>query len=266
MDAFKKKRPNGNTTTTTTAKPRPQQRSTTASSSKPAAAPDESSPYFSKAETVEQSTNPLTATGTTSTTLQIIESTGDIFSAPINTLLIHACNCQASWAAGIAKAFKQNCPEAFPKYAAYCKKWTPDQLFGTAFLIAPSDDAFSAATTKETADGDDEGFAEADDDDEPGDPATHFVGCLFTSHHYGKRKDSPTKILAATKPAMEDLLRKVQEWNESVDEGKRIKEVRMCKINSGLFNVPWEKTRQVLEGIEVGKSGVEVVKVVSLEE
>lgn len=65
---------------------------------------------------------------------------------------------------------------------------------------------------------------------------------------------------------MMDLLVKVREWDDVHGEEERVGEVRMCKINSGLFGVPWEKTKAVLEEIEVEKGGVCEVKVVSREE
>ncbi|KAK3638479.1 ADP-ribose 1''-phosphate phosphatase [Elasticomyces elasticus] len=170
-------------------------------------------------------------------TLIVTEEEGDIFDAPPDTLIIHACNCDGSWGGGIALAFKKHYPGAYEKYAAHCKR-SGDDLVSTAYLIPP----------------------------QAGDDSKHFVGCLFTSRHYGGRKDSPTKILAATKPAMLDLLKQVREFNAKADEGDRVNEVRICKINSGLFKVPWTKTRAVLEGIDVDGEDVKEMKVVSPEE
>jgi hypothetical protein len=48
-------------------------------------------------------------------------------------------------------------------------------------------------------------------------------------------------------------------------EGDRIAEVRMCKINSGLFGVPWEATREGIEGVEVGAGDLEEIAVYSLD-
>ena len=93
-------------------------------------------------------------------------------------------------------------------------------------------------------------------------PPKHFIGCLFTSAHYGRRRDSPRSILNATVPAMVDLLRKVREWNAACEAGEEVREVRMCKVNSGLFGVPWGETRRVLGEIDVGRSVVKVVRVV----
>lgn len=172
------------------------------------------------------------------TTLIIHKETGDIFSAPPNTLLIHACNCEGSWGAGIALAFRKSYPSAFMKYAEHCTSLGHD-LLGKAFLIPPAPDV------EETK--------------------RHFVGCLFTSRSKGKKADSPAKILQATSPAMRDLMVQVKEWNARNSLEQKVAEVRMCKINSGLFRVPWEKTRAALETIEVGELDIKTVKVVSLE-
>jgi ADP-ribose 1''-phosphate phosphatase len=98
---------------------------------------------------------------------------GDLFLAPPNSILVHACNTQGSWGAGIALAFKRNYPTQFEQYKAHCKEHGRD-LVGTCLLI-------------------------------PGD--VHDIACLFTSRAYGKRKDTPEEILAATQGAVQDLLK-----------------------------------------------------------
>lgn len=170
------------------------------------------------------------------TTLAITESIGDIFDAPRGTLIIHSCNCRGSWGAGIAAAFKSHYPNAYKIYAARCQKWK-NELFESAQLISP----------------------------QKADRQGHFVGCLYTSRHYGKKKDTPEKILSVTGPAMQDLLEKVKEWNDEHGSNEQVQEVRMCMINSGLFAVPWEETRAVLEGIDVSHLDVREVKVISRE-
>lgn len=99
---------------------------------------------------------------------------------------------------------------------------------------------------------------------------------MFTSEKKGKGKGSKESILEATGEAVEDLVRKVRDLNEGGDgaDGKakagsskedRIDEVRMCKINSGLFGVPWEATREVIEGVEIGEGDLEEIAVYSLD-
>lgn len=217
---------------------------------------------------------PLQSSSPAASTLTVTEHAGDIFSAPSNTVLVHACNCQGSWSAGIAKAFKTHYPAAFKKYAAHCERWSADELLGTALLIPPASFSAAAADTKGNEGGKNATSTKgkANGMVESGEKGSHFVGCLFTSAHYGKRKGSPKQILEATGPAMEDLLRKINAWNEDHpiqskdddDNGKNAKVigenmrsgvVRMCKINSGLFNVPWEDTKAVIEGLQFEEGG-----------
>lgn len=152
--------------------------------------------------------------------LRIIDKVGDLFTAPDNAVLIHACNCVGSWGAGIAAAFKQKYPVAYRIHNAHCKSKKPENLVNTAQLISPSEKQ----------------------------GRKHWVGCLFTSVRFGKRRDSPEQILKATKPAMEALMAQIK---EQIEKGREIGEVRMCQINSGLFAVPWEKSKESIETIEV---------------
>lgn len=173
--------------------------------------------------------------------LEVIEKTSDLFSAPTNTVLIHACNCKGSWSAGIAKAFHDRYPHAYKKHKALCDD-QKEGLIGTAQLISPVD--YDVDSTK----------------------PRHFVGCLFTSRKYGKAKDSKAEILSATASAMEDLLDQVNALNMDVEDGQKIEEVWMCKINAGLFRVPWSETRKLLEGITIkhsDKGSIRVITVVS---
>lgn len=181
-------------------------------------------------------TDPITTAFDTkpSTHITLTESTGDIFSAPANTLLIHACNTQGTWNAGIASAFKAHYPAAYSIYQGHCKKWG-ESLLSSALLIPPP-------TTTSTAP-----------------DKRHFIGCLFTSAKRGKGKGSVNSILEATGPAMEDLMRQVK-------EDGRVGKVRMCKINSGLFRVPWQRTRAVIEELEMEEGMGREIAVVTLED
>ncbi|KAL6710101.1 ADP-ribose 1''-phosphate phosphatase [Coniothyrium glycines] len=157
------------------------------------------------------------ANETKTTKLTLKYNVGNMFSAPTGCLLIHACNTQGSWGAGIAKAFKERYPEAYKVYHNFCAKEHSPKTgavpTGTALLIPPVDGH-----------------------------EAHWIGCLFTSAKYGKGKDKPDVIVRNTTLAMEMLL-------ALMDKVDGIAEVRMCKINSGKFGVPWEKTSAVLEAV-----------------
>ena len=154
----------------------------------------------------------------------ITDLTGDLFTAPPHTVLIHACNTMGSWGGGIALAFRQHYPEAYAIYSAHCKRSLPQRLVGTALLIAPR---AGAPPSRQ-----------------------HYVGCLFTSKRYGQAKDSPEMILQATGPAMRDLLGQIAR------EGGEVGEIRMCRINSGLFAVPWEESKRVIEELQLNEKEI----------
>ena len=144
----------------------------------------------------------------------IKEHRGDFFTAPDNTVLVHACNTVGSWGGGIAAAFRQRYPKAYQIYKKHCTQEHDTKINpvprGTCLLIPPVE-------TK------------------PG--PKHWIGCLFTSAKYGKEKDPPHVILRHTGPAFKDLL-------SQLASEPTIEEVRMCQINAGLFAVPWNDTKE----------------------
>ncbi|KAL1733455.1 ADP-ribose 1''-phosphate phosphatase [Schizophyllum commune] len=113
----------------------------------------------------------------------LVYTTGDIFSAPPGSILVHACNTKGAWGSGIAAAFKERFPRAFVVYQAYCKEYGASAL-GMCLLIPDVDGR------------------------------GHEIACLFTSKAYGKRKDGPEEILQATRSALSDLVNKNVEGKE----------------------------------------------------
>ncbi|KAL8634389.1 MAG: hypothetical protein Q9228_008016, partial [Teloschistes exilis] len=109
-----------------------------------------------------------------------------------------------------------------------------------------------------------------------------WIACLFTSYDYGKNVNPPESILKATVAALYDLDLQIQyrrndmakenkylrdavrtwkatneisddhfrtarvEFHEAQVERAVIGECYAVKINSGLFGIPWEKTKDVL--------------------
>ncbi|KAG7285481.1 hypothetical protein NEMBOFW57_010109 [Staphylotrichum longicolle] len=186
------------TTTTTTAKTQPP--------------PPPPSPSTSLTLTLPPSPSPLPiphtslpSTATVTAKIHITDRFGDLFAAPPQTLLIHACNALGSWGGGIALAFRARYPAAFAVYRAHCARSSssggsrsPDhRLVGTALLIPPQ---------AQSRDGKERGRG-------------HYVGCLFTSRGYGRARDGPEEILRATGPAMRDLMRLVAEEEERTGRG-----------------------------------------------
>lgn len=82
----------------------------------------------------------------------------------------------------------------------------------------------------------------------------HWIICLFTSSGYGARVDSPTVIINKTAAALSDLKQQLHEMeslsNDTQD--KKIKHLFACRFNSGLFKVPWGRTRSVIEEVGIG--------------
>lgn len=156
--------------------------------------------------------------------IQVIERTGDLFDAPPGSVLIHACNCIASWGAGIAAQFKKRYPIAHKIHQDHSRRYTPAMLLGTALLIPPSEKS----------------------------GPEHWVGCLFTSKGVGGRKDDKKSILNSTRSAMIELLKEITREGPDM-----IKGIYMCKINSGLFNIPWTDSKRVVQEIGVDMKGMQ---------
>lgn len=142
-------------------------------------------------------------------TLHVTEARGDLFDAPDNTVLAHACNCMGDWGAGIAAVFKRKYPKA---YLIYKNKCNTTSMIGKCLLIPPQE-----------ADG-----------------LKHYIACLFTSRKYGRFKDSKELIIYNTKTAVNDMLSQVDNTYE----------IRMPKINSKNFGVPWSDTSNMLSRIQ----------------
>lgn len=64
---------------------------------------------------------------------------------------------------------------------------------------------------------------------------------LFTSEYYGKLKDPPDVILHNTKEALVTLYK----WLHYIDSYV----IKMPKINSGLFEVPWNDTESIIKEV-----------------
>lgn len=153
-------------------------------------------------------------------TLRLSDQRGTLFdNAPPNTVLIHACNTEGEWGAGIAKVFAKKYPQAELRYKQRCDRAhriPGPPLVGTCFIISP-----------------------VENDQRP----RHYIACLFTSSGYGKQKDAPHVIVNQTVRAMRDFLEKLEYM---IGAGHEVAGLRMCKINSGKFGVPWGHTSQAL--------------------
>jgi ADP-ribose 1''-phosphate phosphatase len=162
--------------------------------------------------------------------IELIEQKGSLFDAPAGAILLHACNCVGSWGAGVALGFKNRYPLAHCEYLMLCRDARPDDIVGTTAL-----------------------FREGCGKD-------HIIGCLFTSRGYGRNKDSKQQIVEATKKCFIDLLDKI-----SKSDHFKNRQIWMCKINSGLFGVPWKETKEVIESIIINSADMPMIKVISFD-
>lgn len=78
------------------------------------------------------------------------------------------------------------------------------------------------------------------------------VGCLFTSEGFGGAVDPPEVILKNTHSALIDFFRAYVFEDRSWT-------VHSNKFNSGLFNVPWEDTENILKNVLARYHNVEWV-------
>lgn len=69
------------------------------------------------------------------------------------------------------------------------------------------------------------------------DKSGYVIGCLFTSKGYGRYAGTPANILLATRLAIADLI---------LQNPAKLP-MHMCKINSGLFRVPWDDSKAILK-------------------
>jgi ADP-ribose 1''-phosphate phosphatase len=168
----------------------------------------------------QRSQNPQNRQGTP---IRIIEETGDLFNSPDRAVLIHACNCLGSWGGGIAAEFRRRYPEAHRIYQNHCSDNSLSNLIGTALLIPPSEHQ----------------------------GPQHWVGCVFTSKRVGRHKDTPPQIIRNTELAMTEMLRLIAEQGQGAIVG-----IYMCRINAGLFNVPWRETKYILQSLDVDLRGM----------
>ena len=171
---------------------------------------------------------------TTNTTVSLSQMRDDIFECPPGSVIVHSCNCIGVWGRGFAKTLADLYPEQYDEYRDHCKSANQKtraqsfkpQLRGTALLCEPP-------ASK--------------------DRRNHAVGCLFVKAKPGPTPsygDNRQQILAHTKTSFEDLLLQVAK-HAGQHSGSKMPELHLPKINSGLFNVPWEMTKKTILTLEL---------------
>ncbi|KGO39501.1 Appr-1-p processing [Penicillium expansum] len=176
------------------------------------------------------------------------ETPGDLFDAPNGAALIHACNCQGVWGAGIARAFRERYPAAYEIYRNHCLIYRDHPVtkmitdlrdedlqpslvvyrpLGTALLIPPQQSDFILHRRR------------------------HWIICLFTSEKYGIRVDSEDMIVNSTFAALQDLSRQLQLLSQQASEtsNERPQSLYSSRFCTGLFNVPWERITKLINTV-----------------
>ncbi|KAF3397735.1 ADP-ribose 1''-phosphate phosphatase [Penicillium rolfsii] len=175
----------------------------------------------------------------------IREVTADLFDAPEGSGLIHACNTEGSWGAGIAQAFRERYPAAYRFYQSHCRAYarskepveivsafsTPQSgqtvlylPLGTALIIPPQPEDYNAGSKQ------------------------HWIICLFTSRGFGRHVDQPNMILNSTQAALRDLKDKLVDLLIDGTEPSPTA-LYSCQFNSGLFRIPWRRTQGLLKSV-----------------
>lgn len=152
--------------------------------------------------------------------MSIIHRSMNLFDAPPESVIVHACNSQGMWGSGIAKRFNELYPDSYTEYQEFCSRWNQER--GTACGLADLSQFY---------------YTES-----------HWVGWIVTSHNYGAAlRDSPELIKINTTLALREFCKKVYKAHPK-EEYSEIP-VYSNKFNSGLFNVPWEDSELILNTV-----------------
>ena len=122
-----------------------------------------------------------------------------------------------------------------------------ESLLGTALLIPPQEGDYKGKPNRR-----------------------HWIACLFTSVGVGFTQSSQAKILDATAKSGLSLKCEMAEVQRDIESAKThggadgadvgtegFGDLYACRINSGIFMVPWEKTKEVLERLRMKMTVVE---------
>ena len=132
------------------------------------------------------------------------------------TILAHACNPFGLWGGGIAAQFRKRFPYANELYAEHCLK-NRQGLLGSCLLVP----AYDPSDFSETG---------------------PLIACLFTSDF----ETPEAKILEHTELSIRSLAQQLESI-PGVEKLNGVPLVNMPQINSGIFNVPWERTEAILD-------------------
>ncbi|KAJ5126551.1 ADP-ribose 1''-phosphate phosphatase [Penicillium atrosanguineum] len=149
--------------------------------------------------------------------------------------------------AGIAKVFKLKYPAAYRYYRSHCQTYRYGVTNHTILNLQAEDEStIKVRLPLGTA-----LVIPPQQSDCKGGRKAHWIICLFTSRDYGKRVDSPDMIINSTHAALQDLKSQVNSLQNDIQGSQKPPpgELWSCRFNSGLFGVPWGKTRSLLDNV-----------------
>ncbi|KAL4944423.1 hypothetical protein BDV06DRAFT_220268 [Aspergillus oleicola] len=214
-------------------------------------------------------TNRPSANASDETTLGLVtEIQGDLFDARDGAALIRefiSFLCPWKYAIGMVIANTHltqmlaiaKYPASFRIYKAHCDKYK--QKTDAYYDIDPPEEAVSVSTGRavrhpRTRVQLPEGTAliiepQQEDYDNESQKRKHWIICLFTSRGYGKNVDNPDTVIQNTELAITNLEQQLAEleMKQRQPGGVGITELRACRLNSGNFDVPWDRTKRILE-------------------
>lgn len=118
---------------------------------------------------------------------------------------IQANNALGNWGAGVAVDFKKHFPKTYEAHRAVNNK------VGMGYYL--TDDGYN-------------------------------VGCLITSHKFGRYKDGREDIIINTYTALINFYRQL------VKNDRQYATIHAPKFNSGYFDVPWEYTEKIIREVD----------------
>ncbi|KAJ5207616.1 hypothetical protein N7449_001995 [Penicillium cf. viridicatum] len=176
------------------------------------------------------------------------ETPGDLFDAPNGAALIHACNCQGVWGAGIAREFRERYPAAYEIYRNHCFIYRGHPVINTITDISDEDPQPSLVVNRPL------GTAlmiPPQQSDFLLHRRCYWIICLFTSEYYGSRVDSEDMIVNSTFAALQDLSGQLQVLSQQASEtgNERPQRLYSSRFCTGLFNVPWERICKLIDTV-----------------
>ncbi|KAJ5493681.1 hypothetical protein N7463_009768 [Penicillium fimorum] len=176
------------------------------------------------------------------------ETPGDMFDAPNGAALIHACNCQGVWGAGIARAFHERYPAAYEIYRNHCLIYRDHPVthvitdlhgedpqpslavhhpLGTALMIPPQQSDFFLHHRR------------------------HWIICLFTSENYDGCVDSEDMVVNHTFAALQHLSGQLRGSTQQGSERRNERPQRLYsnRFCTGLFKVPWDRISKLIDTV-----------------